>query len=398
MSKVVAGKTLKKNYTPISNSLIRDSEIDDSTFRLICWMTSHDEGFEVSFVSIQNSLGYGRDKLRKILKNAETHNFLVRRKIRTTGGLFDFEYHIFKDTEDAIAFRKSLPQEELTSDLFSGGGATRGVKTGGGRTRGGESAPLKEKQYRRKQNKENQNREETPSSTSDLSIHDEIPSFTPQTQPDDPNSPVPQVQHDEAKQLSLSIPTDESEQPTPKYSTSLSNSESLHQTNNPSCGSVVPGSFDNHEQTNIALPAVVDQELSFGDAAKLQKYQQLDADGIKLKKPELRDWAALEIAPYIRTYRKSGFILTGGNDVSGEFAIYVAKQNCRKGQEPTIAFGFNVINKCEADPRNWQKLVAWVREWQHHRHTGQTANVAAAVNHQQQIERIRQAASTKFEL
>ncbi|MBD2248401.1 hypothetical protein [Nostoc sp. FACHB-888] len=153
MSKVIAGKSPKNHYTPISNALIRNPEIDDGTFRLICWMTSHTEGWEVNFNSIKNSLGYGRDKLRKILKTAETQNYLVRRKIRNQAGLFDFEYHIFKDTDSAIAFRESLPPIELTSDLFLGGGATRGVKTGGGRTgggrtRGGESPPLLEEQYR----------------------------------------------------------------------------------------------------------------------------------------------------------------------------------------------------------------------------------------------------------
>ena len=151
MSKVIAGKSLSTHYTPVSNALIRNSEIDDGTFRLICWMTSHTEGWEVNFNSIKNSLGYGRDKLRKILKTAEIQNYLVRRKIRTEAGLFDFEYHIFKDTNSAIAFRESLPPVELTSDLFLGGGATRGVKTGGGRTRGGESTPLLEEQYRENQ-------------------------------------------------------------------------------------------------------------------------------------------------------------------------------------------------------------------------------------------------------
>ncbi|MCC5616600.1 hypothetical protein LC605_16280 [Nostoc sp. CHAB 5836] len=156
MSKVIAGKSLNTHYTPVSNALIRNSEIDDGTFRLICWMTSHTEGWEVNFISLQKALGYGRDKLRKILKTAESQNYLVRRKIRTEAGLFDFEYHIFKNTLDAIAFRKSLPQAELTSDLFSGGGATRGVlagggSTGGGSTRGGESTPLLEEQYRENQ-------------------------------------------------------------------------------------------------------------------------------------------------------------------------------------------------------------------------------------------------------
>ncbi|MBC6429678.1 hypothetical protein FM036_01910 [Nostoc sp. HG1] len=108
MSKVIAGKSLSTHYTPVSNALIRNSEIDDGTFRLICWMTSHTEGWEVNFIFIQKALGYGRDKLRKILKIAEIKNYLVRRKIRTEAGLFDFEYHIFKDTNDAISKPKSF--------------------------------------------------------------------------------------------------------------------------------------------------------------------------------------------------------------------------------------------------------------------------------------------------
>ncbi|MBH8564968.1 helix-turn-helix domain-containing protein, partial [Nostoc sp. CENA67] len=166
MSFVVVGKSPKAHYTQISNALIRNSEIDDSTFRLICWMSSHDEGYQINFKNIQLALGYGRDKLRKILKNAEAHNYLVRRKIRTDGGLFDFEYHIFKDTSHAIAFANSLPQSELTNynsetDVtrggFTGGGQTGGGSTrggftgggsaGGGSTGGGESAPLLEEQY-----------------------------------------------------------------------------------------------------------------------------------------------------------------------------------------------------------------------------------------------------------
>ncbi|MCG6137677.1 MAG: hypothetical protein MET45_24080 [Nostoc sp. LLA-1] len=251
MSKVVAGKTLKKNYTPICNSLIRDSEIDDSTFRLICWMTSHDEGFEVSFVSIQNALGYGRDKLRKILKNAEIHNFLVRRKIRTTGGLFDFEYHIFKDTEDAIAFRQSLSQEELTSDLFSGGGATRGVKTGGGatgggRTRGGESTPVYiEEQYKENQKEEEQKREkDSPTPQAESMAVESEDFFKPE-----PLALKPEPATQNPQQLTL-LPF----QP-----------ESLHQTNNPSCGSTVPGLFDNHEQANKSTRTekrITDEQLS----------------------------------------------------------------------------------------------------------------------------------------
>jgi hypothetical protein len=212
------------------------------------------------------------------------------------------------------------------------------VLTGGGSTRGGESTPLLEEQYREKQKEEKQKREELPGLTSDFSVAEDFSqSETTQKEPD---------------------------QPTPELSALLPKiPQSSSQTENPAFGSKVLGSFDKHEQTNIVQFSSVAVSSS-RDAAKLEKYQQLDAEGVTLKKPELVDWASLEIGQYVLTYRKSGCILTGGNDVSSEFAVYVAKQNCRKGQEPTIALGFNVINKCETDPRHWQKLVAWVVEWQ----------------------------------
>ncbi|MBD2364663.1 hypothetical protein H6G36_26405 [Anabaena minutissima FACHB-250] len=466
MSKVVAGKSLKKNYTPISNSLIRNSEIDDSTFRLICWMTSHDEGFEINFNNIQTALGYGRDKLRKILKNAEHYNYLVRRKIRTCGGLFDCEYHIFKDCDDAIAFRQSLPTKELTSDQNNSQFAirnsqlkaianceleianclTRGVKTGGGqtgdgetgggqtrggRTRGGESTPLKEKQYKENQIKENKKREETHFLTLDSSLREEISEGTelldqptPATQVEKLNQPTPATQVEKLNQPTpatqvekldqptpvtqvekLNQPTsapqvEELAQPAPQIHSLLPNQpESLQQNSDPAFGSIVVGSFDNLEQVNI-IPASTQNvtEPENREVLTLQRYQQLDADGIPLKQWELRDWAKQEIGQYVKTYRKSGFILTGGNDVSVEFAVYVAGENCKRGQQPTISLGFSVINKCERDPRCWQKLVGWVTEWQQQRQSKTTVNVAAAVNHQQELDRIRQAASTKFEL
>lgn len=239
-------------------------------------------------------------------------------------------------------------------------------------------------------------REEQHSPSTDLSPNDEIPSPIPQAQHDETDSSTPQIQNE---QPDPTTPLPQTEQPSSDFSSLLLNSESLHQTENTSSGSIVPESFDNLEQTNLANSStVVTDSLSSHEIVKRQRYQQLDADGVKLKQPELRDWARLEIGDYVCTYRKSGFILTGGNDVSGEFAVYVAKQNCRQGQQPTIALGFNVINKCEQDPRSWQKLVVWVTEWQQLRQTGQQVNVAAVVNQQQQIQRIRQAANTKFEL
>jgi len=46
-----------KQFTAIPNSLIRDYNLTDSTFRLICWVASHDENFDISFSVIEKYLG-----------------------------------------------------------------------------------------------------------------------------------------------------------------------------------------------------------------------------------------------------------------------------------------------------------------------------------------------------
>jgi hypothetical protein len=233
MSKVIAGKSLRTHYTPVSNALIRNSEIDDGTFRLICWMTSHTEGWEVNFISLQKALGYGRDKLRKILKTAENQNYLVRRKIRTEAGLFDFEYHIFKDINDAIAFRESLPPVELTSDLFSVGGSSRGGLSGGGSTGGGESGPHKEKQYRENQKKEEKREEDSPTPQTEI-VQTELKNSD---QPEiEACFPEPLVQEKKPQQLALL----------------LNQSESLPQNENPSFETRVSGKFEIIEEANQA--------------------------------------------------------------------------------------------------------------------------------------------------
>ncbi len=46
-----------KQFTAIPNSLIRDHNLTDSTFRLISWVASHDENFDISFTVIEKHLG-----------------------------------------------------------------------------------------------------------------------------------------------------------------------------------------------------------------------------------------------------------------------------------------------------------------------------------------------------
>lgn len=115
MGKIKKGKPQKK-FTLISNDLIRDTKVTDSACRLICWVTSHSDDFEISFSSILSMLEWGKDKLRSAVKNAEINNYLVRTKTRDAEtGLFDWDYYVFIDKDEAIAFRKSNPDSYYPS-------------------------------------------------------------------------------------------------------------------------------------------------------------------------------------------------------------------------------------------------------------------------------------------
>lgn len=105
---------------------------------------------------------------------------------------------------------------------------------------------------------------------------------------------------------------------------------------------------------------------SGGALAKIEKYQRLADDGVALTDTELKDWANTEIGEAVRCYRRSGYILTrSATDVSNEFALFVAKINCKLRETPSMNFGLNLIKKAEKDPLEWQKLASWVWEWRH---------------------------------
>ncbi|MFN6453038.1 MAG: helix-turn-helix domain-containing protein [Nostoc sp. EfeVER01] len=97
-----------KQFTAIPNSLIRDHNVTDSTFRLISWVASHDENFDINFTVIEKHLGYKRDKIRNAIKNAEQNDYLVRvQENNPNNGKFDWQYYIFTSKEDTKLFREN---------------------------------------------------------------------------------------------------------------------------------------------------------------------------------------------------------------------------------------------------------------------------------------------------
>jgi hypothetical protein len=224
-----------------------DYSLTDSTFRLICWVASHDENFDISFAIIEKYLGYKRDKIRSAIKNAEQNDYLVRvRDNNSEDGTFDWQYYIFTNKEDTKLFREN--HQSISGSSI------------GGSSIGGSSTPHIEEQYEKKQKiKEQREEEDPPTPQVEFNANDEI--FSATSQP----------QHEGEQQQTPSTQNKEPEQPTPQ-TLLLTKSDSSPQNDNPSCGSIVPGSFDNHEQLNITeLPAVVDQELSYSEACGVTK-------------------------------------------------------------------------------------------------------------------------------
>jgi hypothetical protein len=144
-----------------------------------------------------------------------------------------------------------------------------------------------------------------------------------------------------------------------------------------------------HQTENFAL--------SQGSAASLtiEKYQSRFSAlqrGGTLPDIELRDWANIEMGDLISAYRKSGRILTPSpNDINNDFAAYVSRANCPKGQNPGTGLGYSSILKIEKDPRQWQKLVAWIYEWQKSKSSGQTISVVGDADRQRERDRMRNA-------
>ena len=236
-----------KQFTAIPNSLIRDHNLTDSTFRLISWVASHDENFDISFTVIEKHLGYKRDKIRNAIKNAEQNDYLVRvQENNPNNGKFDWQYYIFTSKEDTKLFREnhsSIGKSSIGESSVSG--SSIGGSSIGGLSIGGSSTPHIEKQL--EENKlEEKHIQEAPPTQNTFPTQESCVRETEQTElTEQPRQP-------------------ELEEPIPQQPTSLRDaartlskkSESSQQTDNPSRRSTIaPGSFEKSEQSNNQLVA-----------------------------------------------------------------------------------------------------------------------------------------------
>lgn len=96
-------------FTQVANELVRDVLVSESAFRLIAWIQSHSNNFNISFSGIKKLLGWGRDKIRSAIANAEQNEYLVRiRHQSLKTGLFSWDYYVFATKQDCKSFKHSL--------------------------------------------------------------------------------------------------------------------------------------------------------------------------------------------------------------------------------------------------------------------------------------------------
>lgn len=349
---IIRTKRKKNNFSIIDNTGLVDPTLTWKETGLLAFLMTKPDDWEISIKALSNNKKDGRDSVAAALKGLQQKGYVYRLDSREQGR-FQTEYLVFETKEDL---------QEWLQDNDS--------------HRNGFSVTAKPE----RQNRNGLTGTVNPSQlNTDIDITDQLNTKELNTE----KRKTPPTPSPEAFNLERSGDVPD----TPQIE-SASEKTSQH---------LPAPRIVNQSLTTEIVEGVLEKILDEQKNLKIAKYQSLSAQGVKLPAPELRDWANLEMGECVKCYRKSGFILSGGvADISNEFAIFVANKNCKKGDEPTIGLGLSVINKCEADPRNWQKLALWVIEWQKFLKTGNQTGIAETVSREQRLKRIQEASKRRF--
>ncbi|WP_243458626.1 helix-turn-helix domain-containing protein [Nostoc sp. UIC 10630] len=333
-----------KQFTAIPNSLIRAHNLTDSTFRLISWVASHDENFDISFTVIEKHLGYKRDKIRNAIKNAEQNDYLVRvQENKPNNGKFDWQYYIFTSKEDTKLFRENHSSigKSFIGESSVSGSSVSGSSIGG-LFIGGSSTPHIEKQL--EENKlEEKHILEAPPTQNAFPIQESCVCETEQTE-----------LTEQSKQPEL-------EEPTPQQpALLLKNSESSQQTDNPSRGSTIAaGSFDKSEQSNKPqqtcpyktarnVKELIDAWLTDPTAMSDDCVPLLVRDSIKWNR-----W----VLPWRNGERKLNNLYQNFNPIVVDFLAQELATKSKRSAQLEITHAIAVMNTWEKTKGGWTNLM-----------------------------------------
>ena len=103
-------KKKKVRYATVSRELLANPNISLRAKGLGAWLELHQDGFELNFEFILQSMQEGRDTLRKVLKELREEDFLVTIQTRNKNGTFETTW-IF-DSEGGV-IDEDLPTTEI---------------------------------------------------------------------------------------------------------------------------------------------------------------------------------------------------------------------------------------------------------------------------------------------
>ena len=87
----------QKNFTIISNSILRDRELSMKDRGVLCTICSLPDGWEFSIAGLSAIVPDGTDSIRGSVLKLEKLGYLVRKKTRTSNGKFASEIEVFPE-------------------------------------------------------------------------------------------------------------------------------------------------------------------------------------------------------------------------------------------------------------------------------------------------------------
>jgi hypothetical protein len=82
------------NYTPLSNKLLQNNNLDIDTRGLLCYLISLPADWVIYKENIQKQLGFGRKKMDRMWNQAKQFGYLKVDKFRKSDGTWEYNYTI----------------------------------------------------------------------------------------------------------------------------------------------------------------------------------------------------------------------------------------------------------------------------------------------------------------
>jgi hypothetical protein len=92
MNKIRRGPQVADNFTMLPNSQIRDDTLTWEARGLLAWLHSHREGFEVTEAAMIEAGSFGRDGVRRMVRELEDAGYLTRERTYDVAGGSTVDY------------------------------------------------------------------------------------------------------------------------------------------------------------------------------------------------------------------------------------------------------------------------------------------------------------------